>query len=68
MSDFSNKRRMSLRIYFTDSPTPVDVDNVMHMCTEGELLRIITEGETQWWPLRHVFNIRQKELSDGSKK
>jgi hypothetical protein len=59
MSDFSNTRRLKLRIYFTDSPSPIEVENVCHIGTEGGLLRIITESETQWWPLCHVFNIRK---------
>ena len=55
---------MSIRIYFTDSPSPIDVENVCHIGTEGGLLRVITDGgydaggETQWWPLMHIFNIR----------
>ena len=61
---FKNNRRMNIRIYFSDSPSPIDVRNVCHMGTEGGLLRIITDGgldaggETQWWPLSAVFNIR----------
>ena len=59
-----NKRRMDIRIYFSDSPSPIDVLNVCHIGTEGGLLRVITDGghdeggETQWWPLSAVFNIR----------
>jgi hypothetical protein len=60
MTFYSNSRRYKLRIYFTDSPHPVEVEGVMHMQTEGGLLRIITEdGLSQWWPLVQVFNIRQ---------
>ena len=61
---FENNRRMDLTIYFTDSPSPLEVKNVCHMGTEGGLLRVITDGghdvggQTQWWPLCHVFNIR----------
>lgn len=55
-----NTRRMNLVIYFTDSPSTLEVENVCHMNTEGGLLRIITaDGECQWWPLLSVFNIRQ---------
>ena len=61
---FLNTRRMDLRIYFMDSPSPIDVLNVCHLGTEGGLLRIITNGGpsqgggTQWWPLCNIFNIR----------
>ena len=64
MSDFKNRRRMHLKIYFKDSPSPIEIENVCHLGTEGGLLRVITNGgreaggETQWWPLCHVFNIR----------
>lgn len=60
MSDFKNTRRMTLKIYFSDSPSPIEVENVCHLGTEGGLLRVITaSGECQWWPLCNVFNIRQ---------
>lgn len=60
MTDFSNNRRMKLVVYFTDSPSPIEIDNVCHLGTEGGLLRVITAGgEVQWWPLQHIFNIRQ---------
>jgi len=61
---FKNKRRCDLMIYFSDSPSPVEVEGVCHIGTEGGLLRIVTDGghdsggQTQWWPLMHVFNIR----------
>lgn len=66
----SSNRRMKLRVYFKDSPSPVDVSDVCHLGTEGELLRIVTGGgadkggETQWWPLCHVFNIRMMERTE----
>lgn len=61
---FHNRRRVDLKIYFKDSPTPLWVENVCHIGTEGGLLRIMTtspegEVECQWWPLCNVFNIRQ---------
>ena len=63
MSDYQNNRRLRLKIYFQDSPSPLEVENVMHMNTEGGLLRIITENEgSQWWPLCNVFNIRENNL------
>ena len=69
MGDFHNRRRMHLLIYFKDSPSPIEVENVCHLSTEGGLLRVITSGgadeggETQWWPLCHVFNIRMLSRS-----
>jgi len=51
---------MDVRIYFDDSPSPIEIYNVCHLGTEGGLLRIITDGgEQQWWPLCKVFNIRK---------
>lgn len=67
---FQNNRRMNIRIYFKDSPSPIDVTNVCHMGTEGGLLRIVTDGghdhggETQWWPLIHVFSVRLLSRSE----
>ena len=64
MGHFQNNRRSDITIYFSDSPSPIEVKNVCHIGTEGGLLRIITDGgydnggETQWWPLCKVFNIR----------
>ena len=58
MNYYSSSRRYDLRIYFTDSPHPVDVEEVIHLQTEGALLRVTTaDGKTQWWPLCQVFNI-----------
>lgn len=66
---FKNTRRMSLRLYFGDSPSPIEVEDVCHLGTEGGLLRIITTSpdggtETQWWPLQHIFNIRLLSLKE----
>lgn len=62
------QRILDLRIYFSDSPTPVDVPNVCHIGTEGGLLRIITDdGESQWWPLVHVFRIQQLACREALK-
>jgi len=60
MSNFHNTRRYDLTVYFSDSPCPLEIHNACHLGTEGGLLRIVTEdGETQWWPLCNVFNIRK---------
>lgn len=57
---FENNRRLHLRVYFSDSPIPLEITEARHMQTEGELLRIIgADGTSQWWPLRQVFNIRE---------
>lgn len=55
------RRIYSLAVYFQDSPTPLYVDNVWHIQTEGGLLRLIIDGKSQWWPLCNVANIRELE-------
>lgn len=61
----TRNRKVDIRIYFADNPSPLDISNVCHIGTEGGLLRVAyNDGntpetiETQWWPLAHVFNIR----------
>lgn len=57
---YAGSREYNLQVYFTDSPHPVEVFGVVHMQTEGALLRITTcDGLSRWWPLCQVFSIRQ---------
>jgi hypothetical protein len=54
------KRRVyKVVIYFQDSPTPLELSNVWHIQTEGGLLRMIINGNSQWWPLCNIANIRE---------
>lgn len=53
------KRVYDLVIYLKDSPTPVYLNDVWHIQTEGGLLRLIMNGESQWWPLENIATIRE---------
>jgi len=53
------RRIYSLTIYFQDSATPLYLDDVWHIQTEGGLLRLIIAGKSQWWPLCNIANIRE---------
>lgn len=57
----ATRRVYDLTIYFKDSATPLYIDNIWHINTEGELLRLIIDGKSQWWPLCNVFNIRERD-------
>ena len=59
------KRRIyTVRIYFKDSPNPLELENVWHICTEGGLLRMIVAGISQWWPLINVFRIQELDKKE----
>lgn len=45
------KRIYTLRLYFRDSPTTLDIEDVEHIQTEGGLLRLIINGSSRWYPL-----------------
>jgi hypothetical protein len=53
------RRVYSLQIYFQDSPTPLYLDDVWHIQTEGGLLRLIIGGVSHWWPLCNIANISE---------
>ena len=60
-----NRYVYDLQIYLRDTPVSYVAKNVCHIGTEGGLFRIINiDGDTQWWPLAHVFNIRQLARRD----
>lgn len=59
------KRVYSLKLYFQDSPTPLFVDNVWHIQTEGALLRLIINGESQWWPLCNLAFIKEVGVKEA---
>jgi hypothetical protein len=56
-------RIYSITIYLSDSPTPVYIDNVEHIQTEGNLLRIISESLSTWYPLCNVAYIKENSKS-----
>jgi len=58
------KRIYKLKIYFADSPTPLFLEDVWHIQTEGGLLRMIVGGKSQWWPLCNVAQIREIEMEE----
>ena len=54
------ERFYDLVVYFQDSPTPVYIENVKHINTEGGLLRmILNDDKSQWWPLCNIATIRE---------
>lgn len=59
------RRIYKVCIYFQDSPSPLYLDDVWHIQTEGSLLRMIIGGKSQWWPLCNIANIREIERVDA---
>lgn len=57
-------REYTIRIYFTDSPNPVVIENAKHIQTEGQLLRIIVGGLSIWYPLCNVFKVEEISKTD----
>ncbi len=56
----SKIRVYNLVVHFKDSPTPIYVDGVQNVLTEGGLLRLVAEGsESVWWPLCNVAQIKE---------
>lgn len=53
------KRVYSLKVYFQDSPSPLFLENVWHIQTEGGLLRLIVNGKSQWYPLCNVARLEE---------
>lgn len=54
------QRHYDLVIYFQDSASPLYLEGVRHINTEGGLLRmILNDWKSQWWPLCNIANIRE---------
>jgi len=62
------RRIYKLKIYFQDSPTPYFIENVWHIQTEGNLLRLIigkegnTIGKSMWYPLSNIAYLKEIEM------
>lgn len=54
------QRHYDLVIYFQDSPTPLYLEGVRHITTQGAMLKVVcNDWKNQWWPLCNIFNIRE---------
>lgn len=57
-------RVYKIKLYYKDSPTPMIFDNVWHIQTEGQLLRLIVNGKSQWIPLNNVAYFKEIDKID----
>lgn len=62
--DNKPSRIYKIKLYYKDSPTPTIFNNVWHIQTEGQLLRLIINGKSQWIPLVNVAYFKEIDKRD----